>query len=318
MTACELAGRMVAWMQRYLEGRVGAYQTEPLPPLPFKEAIWFCWSFASFAYCLDAFELSLVKMGMQRGLPILAICRGSQALNVACGGTLHQHIPGHRQTALATEATHKVEIDPRSRLHRIIRTRTVGGNSFHHQAVDQVGEGLRVVARAGRHDRGDRGRRLHRRRAVARRDARGAFDPLRGARYGGFPYRTARRRMTPWGACPPSRCVASSSASARSPPSTISTSTCPRARASACSAPTARASPRRCACSPRRRSRTRARSSPRLPAPEGVEGRARRSAASCPQLDNLDVTLTVEQNLLVFAHLYRIARARPQPRSSAR
>ena len=85
-----------------------------------------------------------------RNLPILAICRGSQALNVACGGTLHQHVPGHRQTEAATEATHEVEIAPRSRLHRMVRTRTLGVNSFHHQAVDQVGEGLRVVA--PRHD----------------------------------------------------------------------------------------------------------------------------------------------------------------------
>jgi putative glutamine amidotransferase len=97
---------------------------------------------------LDAFELSLVKMGLQRGLPILAICRGSQALNVACGGTLHQHVPDHRQTEPATEATHEVEIESRSRLHRMVRTRTLAVNSFHHQAVDELGEGLRIVARA--------------------------------------------------------------------------------------------------------------------------------------------------------------------------
>ena len=97
---------------------------------------------------LDAFELSLVRLSLQRGLPILAICRGAQALNVACGGTLHQHIPGHRQTELASEPTHEVEIETRSRLHRIMRTQTAAVNSFHHQAVDQVGEGLRVVARA--------------------------------------------------------------------------------------------------------------------------------------------------------------------------
>jgi putative glutamine amidotransferase len=97
---------------------------------------------------LDAFELSLVKMGLQRGLPILAICRGSQALNVACGGTLHQHVPGHRQTEAATEATHEVEIAAHSRLHRMVRTRTLAVNSFHHQAVDELGEGLRVVATA--------------------------------------------------------------------------------------------------------------------------------------------------------------------------
>jgi putative glutamine amidotransferase len=97
---------------------------------------------------LDAFELSLVRMGLQRGLPILAICRGSQALNVACGGTLHQHVPGHRQTEAATEATHEVEIESRSRLHRMVRTRKLAVNSFHHQAVDVLGDGLRVVGRA--------------------------------------------------------------------------------------------------------------------------------------------------------------------------
>jgi putative glutamine amidotransferase len=97
---------------------------------------------------LDAFELSLVRLALQRGLPILAICRGAQALNVACGGTLHQHVPGHRQSEAATQSTHEVEIDARSRLHRIMRARTAAVNSFHHQPVDQVGEGLRVVARA--------------------------------------------------------------------------------------------------------------------------------------------------------------------------
>ena len=48
---------------------------------------------------LDAFELSLARLALERGIPILAICRGAQALNVACGGTLHQHIDDHRQTS---------------------------------------------------------------------------------------------------------------------------------------------------------------------------------------------------------------------------
>src|SRR4051812_29961109 len=46
---------------------------------------------------LDAFELVLAGAALERGIPILAVCRGAQALNVACGGTLHQHVPGHRQ-----------------------------------------------------------------------------------------------------------------------------------------------------------------------------------------------------------------------------
>src|SRR3954469_21905868 len=63
---------------------------------------------------LDAFELSLARIGLERGLPILAICRSAQALNVACGGSLHQHIDGHRQTAPATRPTHDVEGEPGS------------------------------------------------------------------------------------------------------------------------------------------------------------------------------------------------------------
>src|SRR3954454_4509952 len=97
---------------------------------------------------LDRFELGLARRALERGMPVLGICRGAQAVNVACGGTLHQHVPGHRQTESATQTTHEVEVVPRSRLHRILRRRTVAVNSFHHQAVDRLGEGLRVVGRA--------------------------------------------------------------------------------------------------------------------------------------------------------------------------
>jgi putative glutamine amidotransferase len=97
---------------------------------------------------LDDFELALAREALGRGMPILAICRGAQALNVACGGTLHQHVPDHRQTLPAGEASHAVKIAVRSRLARLLGARAAGVNSFHHQAVDRVGAGLRVVARA--------------------------------------------------------------------------------------------------------------------------------------------------------------------------
>jgi putative glutamine amidotransferase len=97
---------------------------------------------------LDAFELALISGALEHGLPILAICRGAQALNVACGGTLHQHVPGHRQTELATQPSHDVALVAGTRLHRIMGARELPVNSFHHQAVDRVGTGLRVVARA--------------------------------------------------------------------------------------------------------------------------------------------------------------------------
>jgi putative glutamine amidotransferase len=97
---------------------------------------------------LDAFELALATQALDRGLPLLAVCRGAQALNVACGGTLHQHIDGHRQTEPANQPTHAVRISPRSRLHRLFRAQTLETNSFHHQAVNRVGTGLRATAHA--------------------------------------------------------------------------------------------------------------------------------------------------------------------------
>jgi putative glutamine amidotransferase len=97
---------------------------------------------------LDAFELELAREADTRGLPILGICRGAQALNVARGGTLHQHLPGHRQTEPATATTHTVHVEPGSRLAAIAGTRVLRVNSFHHQAVDVLGRGLRPVAHA--------------------------------------------------------------------------------------------------------------------------------------------------------------------------
>jgi putative glutamine amidotransferase len=86
-------------------------------------------------------------------IPILGICRGCQALNVARGGTLHQHLPdltdgsiGHRQTASGRETTHTVRIEPGSRLAGIVGDGELDVNSFHHQAVDRLGRGLRAVA----------------------------------------------------------------------------------------------------------------------------------------------------------------------------
>ena len=104
---------------------------------------------------LDAFELALVRAADERDMPILAICRGSQVLNVARGGTLHQHLPDvvgetivHRQTQRSTEPTHGVTMAPDSRVAAILGRRETRVNSFHHQAVDVLGDRLRVTARA--------------------------------------------------------------------------------------------------------------------------------------------------------------------------
>jgi putative glutamine amidotransferase len=97
---------------------------------------------------LDAFELALARAADARGLPILGICRGAQALNVARGGTLHQHVPAHRQTEPATATTHTVHVDEGTQLAALVGTRPLRVNSFHHQAVDTLGRGLRAVAHA--------------------------------------------------------------------------------------------------------------------------------------------------------------------------
>ncbi len=97
---------------------------------------------------LDTFELALARVSVERGIPLLGICRGAQALNVACGGTLHQHLPGHRQSEPGCRVSHAVEVLPGTRLAALIGPGSVEVNSFHHQAVDRLGRGLRIAARA--------------------------------------------------------------------------------------------------------------------------------------------------------------------------
>jgi putative glutamine amidotransferase len=97
----------------------------------------------------DAFELAVARAADTAGVPLLGICRGAQALNVARGGTLHQHVEGHRQAEVATTPTECVTVAPDSLLAAITEgAETLEVNSFHHQAVDVPGSGLRVVARA--------------------------------------------------------------------------------------------------------------------------------------------------------------------------
>jgi putative glutamine amidotransferase len=104
---------------------------------------------------LDAFELALARAADERDMPILAICRGAQLFNVARGGTLHQHLPDvvgdgvtHRQAGAAGDPVHDVTVEPGSRLAAILGRHRAPVNSFHHQAVDVLGERLAVTARA--------------------------------------------------------------------------------------------------------------------------------------------------------------------------
>lgn len=104
----------------------------------------------------DTLEVAAVLAALDRDVPILALCRGMQVLNVALGGTLHQHIPDalpHSRIAHAVpqprdEPAHEVEVEPGSRLALLIGDGAIGVNSRHHQAVDRLGEGLVVTARA--------------------------------------------------------------------------------------------------------------------------------------------------------------------------
>jgi putative glutamine amidotransferase len=103
---------------------------------------------------LDLFELAICRRADAREMPILAICRGMQNLNVSRGGTLIQHLGDiegrlqHRQTIPGDEASHSVAVEPGSLLARCLGQDSVEVNSFHHQAVDRLGDHLKIIGRA--------------------------------------------------------------------------------------------------------------------------------------------------------------------------
>lgn len=97
---------------------------------------------------LDAFELAIAAEADRRGVPVLGVCRGAQTLNVSRGGTLHQDVPHHRQSELASIPTHAVRIALHSRTGRTMGVTRLEVNSFHHQTVADLGSGLSVAARA--------------------------------------------------------------------------------------------------------------------------------------------------------------------------
>lgn len=99
----------------------------------------------------DTFELALAEAAIERGIPVLGVCRGAQLLNVLRGGTLIQHlpddgpishVPGDRPRR---ERAHTVRTEPGSLLHELYGDEPAV-NTFHHQAVDSVGRGIRVTA----------------------------------------------------------------------------------------------------------------------------------------------------------------------------
>jgi putative glutamine amidotransferase len=94
------------------------------------------------------FEKVLVREWIDKTpKPLLGICLGSQWINVATGGTLIQDIPSERG-ANHRDCEHPVTLEPDSRLARILGSDEVVVNSFHHQAADAIGEGLKAVAKS--------------------------------------------------------------------------------------------------------------------------------------------------------------------------
>ncbi|MBI5137181.1 MAG: gamma-glutamyl-gamma-aminobutyrate hydrolase family protein [Nitrospirae bacterium] len=103
----------------------------------------------------QAAEFALIRAALARGMPVLAICGGMQSLNVVLGGTLVQRIAdeveqplAHMQTSKATHTVHDVAVTPGSRLAAVTGRTALATNSSHTQAVDRLGEGLAVCARA--------------------------------------------------------------------------------------------------------------------------------------------------------------------------
>jgi putative glutamine amidotransferase len=97
----------------------------------------------------DKMEIEAARQALDGGLPILAICRGMQVLNVALGGTLYQDIPAdfavHVEHGTA-EARHAIRVEASSRLARLLGEGEIEVNSRHHQAVKAPGKGLCAVA----------------------------------------------------------------------------------------------------------------------------------------------------------------------------
>lgn len=120
-----------------------AYGAEPHPKSAYQDPV------------RDRMEFQAVRIALDRRLPILGICRGIQSLNVALGGTLvqdiaaevpgaSQHYTRERETVLA----HTIDIEPDSLLATVLAATTTAVNSWHHQAVRDAADGLRVNSRA--------------------------------------------------------------------------------------------------------------------------------------------------------------------------
>ena len=101
----------------------------------------------------DSAEPKMLESFLKTGKPILGICRGVQLLNVYMGGTLLQDIKeeqkyNHSDFLTRAKSAHPISIEKGSKLYDIFGTETASVNSLHHQAVDKVGNGLRITAKS--------------------------------------------------------------------------------------------------------------------------------------------------------------------------
>ena len=119
------------------------YEEEPHPAAAYQDPV------------RDALEREVIRVALEKDLPILGICRGVQMLNVARGGTLVQDIPSqvkgavrHFSQAIEPLLLHKVDVEEGTLLAGVLGGGAQGVNSYHHQAVKEVGAGLRVNCRA--------------------------------------------------------------------------------------------------------------------------------------------------------------------------
>jgi putative glutamine amidotransferase len=101
----------------------------------------------------DEFEIALLQAADRLAVPTLCICRGMQVMNVAFGGTLHQHLPDvpdlqeHGVPLEGTQTIHDVTPEPASRLAAVTKSGPLACASHHHQGVDRLGDGLAVSGR---------------------------------------------------------------------------------------------------------------------------------------------------------------------------
>jgi putative glutamine amidotransferase len=94
----------------------------------------------------DTFDLDVARHALESGLPLLAVCRGLQVVNVALGGTLEQDMGGPEREH--RHLVHPVILEPGSLVARAAGAEKVDASCYHHQRVDRLGRGLRVTARA--------------------------------------------------------------------------------------------------------------------------------------------------------------------------